>query len=91
MANFKIGVALAGTLVTALVLLQLLSIVQTNNPPSSFNLVGKQSSKWEQRAADLVSDDVFLLGAGKADITGYLSLDSPVLDFEAFMDMLTLD
>ncbi|EAW08086.1 neutral/alkaline ceramidase [Aspergillus clavatus NRRL 1] len=70
MANFKIGVAFAGTLVTALVLLQLLSIVQTYNPPPSFDSVEKQSSKWEQRAADPVSDDVFLLGAGKADITG---------------------
>lgn len=71
MANFKFGVALAGTLVTALVLLQLLSIVQTYNPPPSFDFVGK-GSRWEHRAADQVSDDsVFLLGAGKADITGY--------------------
>jgi neutral ceramidase len=73
MANFRLGVALAGTLVTALVLLQLLSIVQTYNPPPSFSFVGK-ASRWEHRAADKVSvsdDSVFLLGAGKADITGY--------------------
>ncbi|KAH1603268.1 hypothetical protein KXX34_007901 [Aspergillus fumigatus] len=70
MANSRLGVALAGTLVTALVLLQLLSIVQTYNPPPTFSFVGK-ASQWEHRAADKVSDDsIFLLGAGKADITG---------------------
>lgn len=71
MANSRLGVALARTLVTALVLLQLLSIVQTYNPPPTFSFVGK-ASQWEHRAADKVSDDsIFLLGAGKADITGY--------------------
>lgn len=68
MANFRLGVALASSVATALVLLQLFSLFQHQSQPL---IVGTQS-KWAHRAAvtEANNDDIFLLGAGKADITG---------------------
>ncbi|PYH71478.1 neutral/alkaline ceramidase [Aspergillus vadensis CBS 113365] len=68
MANFRLGVALASSVATALVLLQLFSLFQHQSQPL---IVGTQP-KWAHRAAatEASNDDIFLLGAGKADITG---------------------
>ncbi|OOF97049.1 hypothetical protein ASPCADRAFT_128757 [Aspergillus carbonarius ITEM 5010] len=69
MANIRLGVALASSLATALVFLQLFSLIQNHYQPLN---VGAQP-KWVHRAAATVADDddgIFLLGAGKADITG---------------------
>lgn len=68
MANFRLGVALASSVATALVLLQLFSLFRHQNQPLSVIA----QPKWAHRAAASVanSDDIFLLGAGKADITG---------------------
>lgn len=67
MANFRLGVAAAGIFLSALVLLQLISFVQDQSPYPNFN-VGKKL--WQGRSRQF-GDDVFLLGAGRADITGY--------------------
>lgn len=67
MARFGFIAALAGALFGALVMLQLIATVQNSKRDSSFEF----ESKWKGRADELAADDsVFLLGAGKADITG---------------------
>jgi hypothetical protein len=67
MASFRLGVAIAGVCISALVLLQLLSIVHSH---SHYSLVDADSRLWFGRTREF-DNDVFLLGAGKADITGY--------------------
>lgn len=66
MANFRLGVACAAVFLSALVLLQLLSIIQ-NQAPLNINTASKL---WQGRNQQKFDEDVFLLGAGKADITG---------------------
>ncbi|PYH99278.1 putative neutral/alkaline nonlysosomal ceramidase [Aspergillus ellipticus CBS 707.79] len=67
MAFVRLGTALIGSLATALVLLQLFSLIKTQNQPFTVGV----RPKWEHRAAASVADDgIFMLGAGKADITG---------------------
>lgn len=67
MARFGLVAALAGALLGALVTLQLIATVQNSKLSSSFD----SQYKWKSRADELAADDsVFLLGAGKADITG---------------------
>lgn len=68
MANLKLNAAFAGTFVALLVLLLLFTIVPDQRRPLSANT----RSRWQDRAAEPDADgNVFLLGAGKADITGY--------------------
>ena len=68
MAGFGIGVALTGVILTMLVLFQLLVTIQGQDQPHIFN-TGTEEEHWTKT---FTSDDgVFLLGAGKADITGY--------------------
>lgn len=56
MARFGFAAAMARTLVGVLMLVQLVAALRIPN------------TKWKSSRAE---DDVFLLGAGKADITGY--------------------
>ena len=70
MASFRIGVALTGTILTIFVLFQLLVTIKGQDQPLIFNTEPEE----EHWAGSSTSDDgVFLLGAGKADITGYSS------------------
>ncbi|KAF9892762.1 hypothetical protein FE257_001164 [Aspergillus nanangensis] len=65
MANSRLGVVFAGAFSVALALLLFLSFVHNINQPPSVNA----KYRWDDR--EFASDDsVFLLGAGKADITG---------------------
>ncbi|KAL5358028.1 Neutral/alkaline nonlysosomal ceramidase [Aspergillus floccosus] len=65
MANHRLGIAFGGTFIIAIVSLLFLSFVRDIDEPSGFDA----RYRWADRefAAD---DSVFLLGAGKADITG---------------------
>ncbi|KAL2002081.1 hypothetical protein VTN02DRAFT_679 [Thermoascus thermophilus] len=73
MARFGFVAALSGALFGALVMLQLIATVQDSKRDSSFDF----ESTWKGMADELAADDgVFLLGAGKADITG------PVVEIE---------
>lgn len=71
MADLRLGVAFAGVIITALVFLQLLSVVQYHHdisPPSpSFS---QAANEWIGRANKAADNDLFLVGAGKADVTG---------------------
>lgn len=69
MANLKLNAAFAGSFVALLVLLLLFTIVPDQHRPIRANT----QSRWQDRAAKLDTSDgnLFLLGAGKADITGY--------------------
>ncbi|KAL4871762.1 hypothetical protein BDV12DRAFT_183590 [Aspergillus spectabilis] len=67
MANTRLYLALVATFVAAVVLLQLVSILHDSDDSPVF----KVKSKWDDRSSNYVADDsIFLLGAGKADITG---------------------
>ncbi|KAI9045794.1 neutral/alkaline ceramidase [Aspergillus affinis] len=67
MANLRLNAAFAGAFVALLVLLLLFTIVPDQRRPISANT----RSRWQDRAAKLDGgDSVFLLGTGKADITG---------------------
>ncbi|KAL2866750.1 neutral/alkaline ceramidase [Aspergillus lucknowensis] len=67
MANTRLSVALVGTFIVALVLLQVVSMIHGSNQGPVFNV----KSQWDDRSSDFVADDsILLLGAGKADITG---------------------
>lgn len=73
MANHRLGIAFGGTFIIAIVSLLFLSFVHDTNEPPALDT----RYQWADRefAAD---DSVFLLGAGKADITGYMNLPSSV-------------
>lgn len=74
MAGFRLGAIIAGVFLSALALLQLISIAQNQSPYPNINIV---RNFWQGRDEQF-GEDVFLLGAGRADITGYLlSLLSP--------------
>jgi neutral ceramidase len=67
MANTRLYLALVATFVAAVVLLQMVSALHRSNESP----VIKVKSKWDDRSSNYVADDsIFLLGAGKADITG---------------------
>ena len=67
MANARLGVVASGTFIAALLLLLLFSVVSDSNQPP----VVDSRYKWADRNTEFASDDsVFLLGAGRADITG---------------------
>lgn len=67
MSSLRIGVVLSGALIAAFLLLQLVLSIQDLKLPlktGGRSIAGNSSS----------DEDVFLLGAGKADITGYSSI-----------------
>ncbi|KAL4811523.1 Neutral/alkaline nonlysosomal ceramidase [Aspergillus unguis] len=67
MANARLSLALVGTFVVAIVLMQLVSVLHGSNRSPVFQV----KSQWDDRSSNYVADDsVLLLGAGKADITG---------------------
>ncbi|GMG02885.1 unnamed protein product [Aspergillus oryzae var. brunneus] len=67
MANARLGVVVSGTFIAALFLLLLFSVVSDSNQPP----VVDSRYNWADRNTEFASDDsVFLLGAGRADITG---------------------
>jgi neutral ceramidase len=72
MANFRLGVTLAGVALGALVFLQLITVFKLDiqsPPPPSFS---SNFNQWKARANAEAADDIFLVGAGKADVTGYV-------------------
>lgn len=70
MANLRIGAVLAGATLTFLVLVQLLALLRHGHqtPESSFS---RNFNQWRSRAnTAAATDGLFLVGAGKADVTG---------------------
>lgn len=67
MANTRLNLVIVGTFLVAVVLLQVTSIL----PSFSKSPVFRVKSQWDDRSSNYVADNgIFLLGAGKADITG---------------------
>ncbi|KAL2843657.1 Neutral/alkaline nonlysosomal ceramidase [Aspergillus pseudoustus] len=67
MANSRLSLALVGTFIVAIILLQATSIIRGSNRGPVFQV----KSQWDDRSSGYVGDDsIHLLGAGKADITG---------------------
>lgn len=69
MANTRLGAALAGVILTVLVFLQLIAVLQHQDqtPESSF---ARNFNQWRSRQGAAVDNALFLVGAGKADVTG---------------------
>ncbi|KAJ5677643.1 uncharacterized protein N7477_003276 [Penicillium maclennaniae] len=71
MAHLRLGVALGVLTLTLLVFMQLLAALHTSfeTPTSSFS---RSFNQWKSRtdAANAANNDLFLVGAGKADVTG---------------------
>ncbi|KAJ5585128.1 uncharacterized protein N7459_004928 [Penicillium hispanicum] len=69
MANLRLGVAFSGVVLTLFVFLQLLAVMQHTgqSPAPSFTQTFNQ---WRVRASAARKTDLFLVGAGKADVTG---------------------
>ncbi|KAJ5294795.1 hypothetical protein PENANT_c014G03972 [Penicillium antarcticum] len=69
MANVRLGVIFAAVMLAALVCLQLVAVFkheeQSPSPHFSRNL-----NQWKSRASEATDDGTFLVGAGKADVTG---------------------
>lgn len=72
MSSLRLGAALGALTLTLLVFLQLLAMAQHNDQPpaSSFS---RNFNQWKSRAGAAADDSLFLVGAGKADVTGYVS------------------
>ncbi|CBF74402.1 hypothetical protein AN4245.2 [Aspergillus nidulans FGSC A4] len=67
MANFRLYLAFVGTFIFAVVLLQLISVLHGFDDSP----VLEASLQWHDRSSNYVGDDsIFVVGAGKADITG---------------------
>ncbi|RDW93271.1 neutral/alkaline ceramidase [Aspergillus mulundensis] len=67
MANIRLNLAIVGTFIFAVVLLQLISVLHGYDDAPIFEV----KSQWDDRSSNYVADDsILLLGAGKADITG---------------------
>lgn len=80
MANNRLNLALVGTFVIAVILLQTLSVLHDSKKSPAFQV----KTQWDDRSSSYVDDDgILLLGAGKADITG------PVVEigFGGFADL----
>jgi neutral ceramidase len=73
MANLRLGVAFGVLTLTLLVFVQLLAALQNGDetPVSSFS---RSFNQWGNRAnaANTANSNKFLVGAGKADVTGYV-------------------
>lgn len=69
MTNFRLGAALAGVSLTAFLVLRVLTILQNYSQPP--NIQVEQTAQWRNGSGNAVLDDgTYLLGVGKADITG---------------------
>lgn len=70
MANVRLGAAFGAIAMTLLVFMQLIAVMHNTDqgPPSSFN---RNFNQWRGRASAATDDGLFLVGAGKADVTGY--------------------
>lgn len=73
MANLRLGAAFGAVAMTFLVFMQLIAVMQHADqvPVASFN---KNLNQWRNRAGAATDDGLFLVGAGKADVTGYDSI-----------------
>jgi neutral ceramidase len=73
MATLRLGVAFGVLTLTLLVFVQLLAALQNGDetPASSFS---RSFNQWSNRAnaANAANSNLFLVGAGKADVTGYV-------------------
>lgn len=73
MANIRLSAAFGVLMLTLLVSLQLLAALNpdVDTPASSFS---RSFNYWRSRAdaANTTNNDLFLVGAGKADVTGYV-------------------
>jgi neutral ceramidase len=69
MANVRLGVIFAAVTLAALLCLQLLATFKhdVNLPLPSFS---RNLNQWRSRANEATDDGTFLVGAGKADVTG---------------------
>ncbi|KAJ5364284.1 Neutral ceramidase 2 [Penicillium cataractarum] len=69
MANLRLGAAFGAVTVTLLVFMQLVAVMRHTDqvPSSSFN---RNLNQWRNRAGAATDDGLFLVGAGKADVTG---------------------
>ena len=69
MVHFQLGYAFGGVILTLFVFLQLLIVLQHTgqSPTTSFN---QNLNQWRNRANAATDNDLFLVGAGKADVTG---------------------
>ncbi|KAJ5157413.1 uncharacterized protein N7482_008513 [Penicillium canariense] len=69
MATFRIGAAFGAVTIALLVFMQILAALRhiEQAPSSSFSGTFNQ---WRSRESALTDDDLFLVGAGKADVTG---------------------
>lgn len=73
MANLRLGVAFVGVTLAALVFLQLLAVFKLDDQSQSPSPgLSSHFVQWKSRANKAAADDIFLVGAGKADITGYV-------------------
>lgn len=86
MANLRLGMAFAGLTLALLVFMQLLAVVRYNDrvPVGSFD---RNFNQWRGRASAATDDGVFLVGAGKADVTGYACAHGPL---RLMIDLLSL-
>lgn len=78
MVNLRLGAAFGALTLGLVVFLQLLAMARLDDqtPESSFS---KNFNQWRSRASATASDDLFMVGAGQADVTGYvLSLTSTI-------------
>jgi neutral ceramidase len=69
MANLRLGITFASVTLAALLILQLLAVFKLDDqsPPPSFT---RNFNQWKSRAKEDSADELFLVGAGKADVTG---------------------
>lgn len=69
MANLRLGTAFAGLTLALLVFMQLVAMARYNDrvPVGTFD---RNFNQWRSRASAATDDDLFLVGAGKADVTG---------------------
>lgn len=70
MPVFRLGVAVAGICISTIVLFQLFSLLQPHGHYANLDTAKKLFRGRDRQ----YGDDVYLLGAGKADITGYVGL-----------------
>ena len=71
MMNLRLGAAFFAVTLTLLVFLQLLGMIQHTSqvPASGFT---QSFNQWRSRASAATNkENLFLVGAGKADVTGY--------------------
>ncbi|CAI7652007.1 unnamed protein product [Penicillium bialowiezense] len=69
MANLRLGGVFTVIILAALVFFQLLAVLTHDDQTSPVGFT-KNFNQWKSRANEASSEDIFLVGAGKADITG---------------------